>query len=586
MVISRKQLILSPLLLLFLSSCAQKNTVSILCEPTSSDSNSKNIVINDTETSQISPTDLLPEPVEPEKCIDQELQALKKTGSWDSGKEDEKQDTISYDFPITMNKQVEMYLDLFQHRQQKYFKLWLERSGKYLPLMQSELKKAGLPTDLAYLALIESGYNPRACSPAKATGLWQFIRGTGRDYNLRIDRYVDERRDAEKSTKAAVSLLKDLYGQFNDWYLAVAAYNAGAGKIGSGLRRYNVSNFWQLAEKKYLRLETVRYVPKLIAAIIIAKEPEKYGFKDIKYMNPLQYDTIEVGPGMSLKALALVTNSSEKEILSLNQELKTEKTPLNQSHYQARIPKDTKQLAEKNLPRLRSIVRTGYKTHIKQRGETLSAICRRYDINKTTLLKVNNLRNGTLENGQRLRIPYSSIDYTLLPTQSTSIASAAQDGLILYTIKNGDSISKIAHQFHVPPSMIVAWNGLKNVNAIRAGQKLSLYIVKDSEQIPMIAAATNKIIVPPTPTADIYSSPVSRQVSNNNIIVLTDENKKKVLHSSVNSTSKISNYEVKQGDTLWKISRKFKISMRQIKKWNNLDSNLIHPGSILKLNDV
>ncbi len=227
--------------------------------------------------------DLSLENAEPKGSLDQELAALRQTGMWESNTSPVTRRDIensSYIFPIVLNKQVQMYLDLFQTRQRGIFTSWLSRSSVYLPLMKKELKDAGLPEELVYLSMIESGYNQRACSPANAVGLWQFMHGTGRQYNLDVNTYVDERRDAEKSTKAAVAFLADLYKEFGDWHLAVAAYNGGPGKIRKGLEKYAVNNFWELAREDYLALETKRYVPKLIAAIIIAKNPEKFGFSE------------------------------------------------------------------------------------------------------------------------------------------------------------------------------------------------------------------------------------------------------------------------------------------------------------------
>lgn len=269
---------------------------------------------------------------EQDVCLDQELKVLSESGQWvEKTTEDTTfavQEEIKYDFPVVMNKQVEAYLDLYQTRQHKIFARWLSRSTRYLPYMQAELKKAGLPTDLAYLSMIESGFNQRAYSRARAVGLWQFMSATGRQYNLAIDSYLDERRDLEKSTAAAISFLTDLYNEFGDWHLAVAAYNAGPGKIRSGLRRYNVDTFWDLAQKKHLRLETKRYVPKLIAAIIISKNPEKYGFTNISYADPIDYTPLKVGPGLSLDAVALIADCKTSVVKTLNPELRKGKTPL------------------------------------------------------------------------------------------------------------------------------------------------------------------------------------------------------------------------------------------------------------------
>ena len=516
-------------------------------------------------------------PAETEINLNEELDALRKVGTWDNSEPVVVgPPVVQYDFPVTINKQVQMYLNLFQNGQRKHFGRWLARSSKYLPFIQQELKKAGLPQDLAYLAMIESGFNQRAYSRARAVGLWQFMRGTGKQYHLTIDRYVDERRNAEKSTQAAIEYLADLHNQFDDWYLAVAAYNAGPGKIRYGLKRYKAQDFWQLAKHRYLKLETKRYVPKLIASIIIAKEPEKYGFTNINYQTPTSYDTLKVGPGMSLEAVALVSKTSSKQIKSLNLELRTGKTPPNRSSYQVKIPAGSKTIAQKNMSRLHSVVSTGFKTHKVKKGETLSRICRRYGVNKTTLLKVNNLHSSSLATGRRLRIPYRTIDYQLLPEGSPSFIAAAKEGLILHQIKPGETISKIARKYNVPADMLVAWNGLTSVHNIRAGNKLALYIVNKKS----VAAKTRA-----TSNSPVSSPSTATSSTLDNIIVFADGKKSRPTDVTA-AADTVSWYKVKNGDSLWTISRKFNTSPNKIKRWNNLKSNLIHPGSRLKLKDV
>ncbi|MEE4242219.1 MAG: LysM peptidoglycan-binding domain-containing protein [Desulfopila sp.] len=574
MILSKIRLLLTFSLFLLLSSCAvpKENFLGFLDLYDSTPQ--EEVLLLDPSNSEMPPSELLPEPVEDETVIAQELDALEKTGSW-TDKEVESPvvaEVHDYDFPVVINKQVNMYLDLFQNKQRKHFSRWLARSTAYKPLIEKELEKAGLPKDLVYLAMIESGFNQRAYSRARAVGLWQFMYGTGRDYKLRIDSYVDERRDAEKSTKAAINYLSDLYCRFNNWHLAVAAYNGGPGKIGNGLKKYKTNDFWELAEKKYLHLETKRYVPKLIAAIIIAKNPEKYGFTDLTYAPPLAYDTIEVNPGLSLNALALISGSSQKDIRLLNQELKTDRIPLNQKKYIAKIPQDSYSQAVANLDRLHSVVRTGYKTHIIAQNETLSSICNKYKINKTTLLKVNNLRSGKLLQGQHLRIPYSVVEYQLLPENGTALAQS-RDSLILHTIKNGETLSKISTQYGVPEQMIVAWNGLENAHTIRAGNQLALFIVDDTDSV---AAAARR------PAASNSASP---STAKNNQIVLADI-KKTLPQQEGAKRSPFNWYQVKQGDTLWNISQRFNTSPKEIKQLNNLKTNLIHPGNRLRLKDV
>lgn len=517
--------------------------------------------------------ELLLEEAETEQSLTEELEALRHTGTWqqrNSSATLEQKEEITYDFPIVINEQVQAYLDLFQNKQKKQFALWLSRSGKYIPMFRKELRDAGLPEDLAYLAMIESGFSQRAYSRAKAVGLWQFIKGTGKQYNLEIDNYVDERRHAEKSTKAAVAFLSDLYADFGDWHLAVAAYNAGAGKIRRGMNRYKSNDFWSLAQHQYLPMETKRYVPKLIAAIIIAKNPEKYGFTNISYETALDYETLRVGPGLSLEAVALLCDANDKEIKRLNQELKTGKTPLNKSHYDVQIPPGSKKLAEANLPRLHSVVSTGYKTHVIGKTDTLSGICKLYNINKTTLLKINNLRSKTLIAGKHLRIPYNAINYRLLAEGNQGSLEA--NDLVLHKIRAGETISKIAKKYNVPASLIVSWNGLTSVHKIKAGQQLALYIEHTEVNEHQKKQSPSSVAVS-TPDPD------------SSLIVLAEQ-KKFSLAKRAPAKTQISFYKVRQGDSLWAIARKFNLSPEQLKSWNNLKSNRIYPGIKLKINNV
>lgn len=561
-------------LAVFLSSCANQNTTVLYPLPDGDIASPVSSVSTDPE--------LLLVEAESEECLTEELEALRQTGNWLS-KEDlalhKKNTETLYDFPIVINKQVEVYLDRFQNRQKSTFAKWLARSGKYIPMFQKELREAGLPEDLAYLAMIESGFNQRAYSRARAVGLWQFIKSTGKMYNLRIDNYVDERRHAEKSTKAAVAFLSDLYADFGDWHLAVAGYNAGPGKIGRGLKRYKCDNFWSLAQHKYLRLETKRYVPKLIAAIIIAKNPEKYGFTNINYEAPMAYETLRVGPGLNLDAVALLCGTNSKEIKQLNRELKTGRTPLNKKHYDVQIPVGTKQLAETNLPRLSRVATTGYKTHVIQRGDTISGICRRYNINKTTLLKINNLRNSKLIAGKHLRIPQGSIRYRLLADgEKGQIAS--NENLILHTIQPGETVSKIADKYNVPADLIVAWNGLQSIHRIRAGQQLSLYIEGFNAGKNIVAT------IPAQKTRIVKQGGKQVTAVSSSLIVLAEQKKFQITIPRQQAKKQVSWYRVQPGDSLWAIARKFDLSTSQLKSWNNLKSNRILPGIKLKINNA
>ncbi len=502
--------------------------------------------------------------VEPEEVLEDELAALNQLGDWEDGSTVQAPGPaeVTSDFPVVVNKQVEFYLNLFQGRQRKYFKRWLGRSTRYLPAIRRELKKAGLPADLAYLAMIESGFNPSAYSRAHAAGLWQFIKGTGRNYGLRIDSWVDERREPEKATRAAVAYLSSLYAEFNDWYLAVAAYNAGEGKIRRAIKRYRTRDFWQLARHRYLRLETKRYVPKLIAAIMIARNPEQYGFSDIDYQEPERYEQVKVPPRTDLAAVAVAANTTVREIRRLNNELRRNLTPPRQDGYLLKIPHGTAHLVARNMSRLHPVITTGYKTHTVRRNETLTRICRLYNINKTTLLKANNLHSSRLRRGQRLRIPYRTTKYILLregETPDARFARAGRDGrMILHQIRRGETLSRISKQYNVPVHIIMQWNNITDVRRIRAGEQLALYLDNRGARGKTLQTA---------------------RVEDSTLLVL--EGSKKHRPAGASQHTRVTWYRVRNGDSLWTIARRFRVSARDIRRWNNLQDNMIHPGKRL-----
>ncbi len=511
--------------------------------------------------------------------IQQELDALNQSGAWQNPatknlQGTEPQNSLSQ-FPIVINKQVETYITLFQGKQRRSFSRFLKRSGRYINMIEEKLAENGMPKELAYLPLVESGFNPRARSHARATGLWQFMAGTGKDYRLKINRYIDERCSVEKSTKAAIHYLKDLYADFGDWYLAVAAYNAGQGKIRSGMKKYKVDNFWDLAAKKHLRMETIRYIPKLLATIIIARDPQKFGFTpDID--SPLQFDTLRVGPSLALKAVAFITDCKEKTIVQLNPELIRRTTPPNQKHYTVRIPKGKKTIAENNMKRLLSVVSTAYKTHRVGKHDTLRKICRKYNINTPTLVKINHLQTGILTPGTTLRIPYRTIIYKLLPKGASKAALAKDGNLILHKVKRGDTLGAIAKHYHVPINLIVRWNGLRSAKKIRAGQQLALFIDSKGQKMLKTASPAKHLIA--TKTKQKY------QIQERTVLPATiTVAKKKIPYEKQSKGNTAIYYNVKDGDSLWIISRKFNISMAEIKKWNKLKSNLLKPGSTLKI---
>lgn len=369
-------------------------------------------------------------------------------------------------FPAEVNEQVDDYVQYFTKSGRKHFSRWLSRSPRYLPMMKQTFAEHQLPPDLVYLSMIESGLNPFATSHASAVGLWQFISGTGRRYQLRIDRYVDERRDPEKATRAAARYLKDLYEMFGSWDLALASYNAGEGKIGRGVRRYSTENFWEIRKTSYLRSETKNYVPQYLAALIIAKNPAKYGFVDIVYERPVHYEFVPVGGGVSLNSVASVAGVSREDMRLLNPELLRAITPPGRD-YILKVPRGSGERVQSQLASIRnnSQAETHQSAsggdHRVRRGETLSTIARRYGTTARAVASANNMRTSdVLRVGTTLDIPGSG----------GRVASRSGDDTV-YVVRSGDTLSTISARFDTTVRDLMQRNNLRT-SRISIGKRL------------------------------------------------------------------------------------------------------------------
>ena len=306
----------------------------------------------------------------------------------------EKENTvvISYASNPVAAKAVDRNISLFAERLRERFSLWLLRSGKYLELMKEILKGKNIPEDIAFLPLIESGFNPNAYSVAKAVGPWQFIASTARRYGLKIDWWRDERRDPVKSTYAAANYLKDLYEMFGSWNLAMAAYNAGEGKILKALNRSKSDNYWDLLSTRYIRNETKEYVPRFIAAKLIATDPDNYGFVDQEYHPPLQYDEVVVEEPVDLDVAAHCADATLAVIRELNPELRRWSTPPTVPAYTLRIPYGKKKTFMENLARIPDEERFSVARYTVKKGDTLRRVSGRTGIPVNVLLELNDDR--------------------------------------------------------------------------------------------------------------------------------------------------------------------------------------------------
>jgi|LGVF01.2.fsa_nt_gb membrane-bound lytic murein transglycosylase D len=440
-----------------------------------------------------------------------------------------------FDFPVIENDQVRYLIKHYTtNGGRRTFTRWLERSGRYLPLMREIFAAQGLPRDLATLAMVESGFNSNAHSWANAVGYWQFIGSTGKMYGLDNGWWYDERRDVEKATLAAAQYLKDLHKRFDgNWYLAVAAYNAGPGKMSRAIKRYHTTDFWELCHGDYLKAETKNYVPKLLAALLISKQPEMYGFCDLNYQQPLQFDRVVVSEATDLELISELTQVPYTKIKSLNPELKRWCTPPDVDHYSLRLPVGASIGFAQKYAQVPSHERARYKRHQIKSGDTLQHLAIRYGIRVDDIISLNKIKNPrALKIGQDLILPLHR-DFSSLPL--TELADDYQHSRRKhYTVRSGDSLWSIARKCDVTEKQIRVWNRLGWSNVIQPGKKL---LVSASRKGKAPRGVQQKVI-----------------------------------------------YKVLSGDTLWGIGRRFAVQTRQIRQWNGLSENhILQPGDTLTL---
>jgi len=393
---------------------------------------------------------------------------------------------VTYDIDVSTygsHARVQYYLDFFQGPARERFAIWLQRMPRFEPMIRAKLRENGVPEDMVYLALIESGYSNSAVSRARATGMWQFMKGTGKLYGLRVDSWVDERRDPIRATDAAARHLADLRDRFGSMYLAAAAYNAGAGKVGRGLRRIGDDDeeednpdaaFFRLYDTRFLRRETKDYVPKLIAAALIAKQPEKYGFAKTIGVEPLRYDSIMVSDATGLDVLARLADTSVAAMRELNPQFVRLVTPPRQSAI-VRLPAGSGEFVTSRYAALAPKDRVSFVDHTVTRGQTLASIARLYRVSTRLISDANpGVRLTRLRSGTHLTIPTSFVpavaEPTTAPVTRTARARAAGSTTIRYRVRSGESLSTIAVKYDTSVERLRSLNAITRGEVLRAGQ--------------------------------------------------------------------------------------------------------------------
>jgi membrane-bound lytic murein transglycosylase D len=374
--------------------------------------------------------------------------------------------TLHSDLPLMINDYVAGYINYFSSRGRGVFESALARSGKYRDMILRIFREEGVPQDLIYLAQAESGFKPLAVSRARARGMWQFMASRGVGYGLRRSWWVDDRQDPEKATRAAARHLKDLYNQFGDWYLAMAAYNSGPGNVQQAVKRTGYADFWELYKRNVLPAETKNYVPIILAMTIMSKNPSRYGLDAVAPEPPLKYDVVRVTYPVDLRLVAECADAPVDQLVELNPSLLRRTTPKDQT-FDLRLPEGTKQKYETAIASIPEDKRVAWRYHKVQAGETLAGVARKYHTTERAISQVNNLEGTQLLADTKLVIPVS--------------ASAAGPGRIIYSrypsrykVHTGDTVLSVAEDFGVAPDRLRRWNHLKG-NDLRRGRVLVVY---------------------------------------------------------------------------------------------------------------
>ena len=450
-----------------------------------------------------------------------------------------------FDIPVVLNDDVLRLLNFYQNRGREIMEEGLKRSGMYVPLFREIFREEGVPLDLVYMAHVESHFKPNAYSRAKARGLWQFMLGTGKVYGLRQDWWIDERSDIVKSTHAAAQHLRDLYERFGDWHLAMAAYNVGSRRIDRVRRRYGKTlDYWTMVKRRMLPRETRSFVPSILAALIIFRNPGRYGFW-VEPDPPLQFETIDLKEQVDLRVVAEEIDVQVADLFALNPELRRGITPFHDDDYKLKVPLGKAELLKKRLAELPKDRKVQVRHHKVRRGETLGLIAQRYRTSITAIAQVNRIRNvHRLREGQDLLIPLAGGYSAAAASVARSMAPTSQQLPATHKVRRGETLGLIAQRYSSSVTAIAQVNQIQNVHRLREGQDLLIPLAGRNSA----ASAARSV------------APISQQLPATHI--------------------------VRRGDSLYRIAGRYRVNIRDILLWNNFKvDQIIYPGQRIRILD-
>jgi membrane-bound lytic murein transglycosylase D len=464
---------------------------------------------------------------------------------------------------------VRAYLDFFDGRGKPILAGWMKRQARFAPLIQKTLREEGLPEDLIYVAMIESGFSPWARSPASAVGLWQFIRSTGRWMGLRIDAYVDERRDPVKATRAAARYLTYLHDKFGSWPLALAGYNGGPGLVARTIKKYNSNDYWFICRQKGMYSETRRYVSKVIAAALVAKNADIFGLDILDKHDPFEFDLVEVPARTRLGLVANAVGSDVDTLEALNPELRRGYTPPGNPSYELRIPKGSTEKFVANFDKISVEEGAEHVTYRVRFGESVEMVGERMEVAPRMIRAANGLEQGELPQiGAELVIPKkalgswkpkkknSSKKVVLLPSKKFDHPGRQR---YFYRVNYGDTLEAIGRGLQIKPSDIVLWNTIDPKAHLKEGLYLQIFLPAERDHDSLALTAESQV----TP-----------------LVMGSNAHKSWLRKKSRGSTSGRRWHKVRSGESLWLIARKYKVTVKKIKRWNTKlrRNNTLQPG--------